>query len=170
MNKNLVIMRDVICVHHPRFKSSRDLKQYGLQHPEIFNVERLVEESMAAVGSYAFIDAAHADFSDGSDSKTSSIGSNPLRVGQNSYRGEISNVETAGGGQKQGALRCVIYNPHRDCLMYYFVPKPVWRDLITIHPSTQIGKIMYSYNRAGDYIARFDGLQCSDFEELCYAA
>ena len=56
MSKNLVLMRDVICIYHPEFRISKDLRAYGMKHPEIFNVERLIEESLAAVGPYEFVD------------------------------------------------------------------------------------------------------------------
>lgn len=169
MSKSLVLMRDVICLYHPAFRKSADLRSYGMKHPHIFNVERLIEESLAAVGPYKFIDGDHCDFSDGTDSKTASIRVNPAKPNGNSYVGEISGVETAGGGRKIGALRCTIYNPHQDELKYYFLPLQMWRDYITIHPTSQVGKIMYTYNRPLDYIARFEGHQCRDFVELARA-
>lgn len=170
MSKQLVLMRDVICVYHPEFRRSADLCRYGMAHPDIFNVERLIEESLAAVGPYKFIDGEHEDFSDGTDSKTASIRVNPVKPGRNTYGGEISGVETAGGGRKGGALRCTIYNPHKDGLKFYFLPKHMWERNITIHPSSGVGKIMYTYNRPGDYIARFDGYECASFEELARAS
>ena len=166
MSKSLVLMRDVICIYHPDFRRSRDLQSYGLRQPHIFNVERLVEESLAAVGPYKFIDGEHCDFDDGTDSKTASIRVNPVRVGGNSHTGEISNVETAGGGRKMGALRCTIYNPHQDNLKFYFLPRDMWSQNITIHPTSWIGKIMYTYHRPSDYINKLEGYQCSSFEEL----
>lgn len=169
MSKSLVLMRDVICLYHPKFRKSKDLRAYGMEHPDIFNVERLVEESLATLGPYKFIDGDHADFSDGTDSKTASIRFNPVRPGLNSHAGEISAVSTAGGGHKLGALRCTIYNPHKDNLKFYFLPKSMWRHNITIHPSSGIGKIMYTYNRAGDYISKFEGFECSSFKELARA-
>jgi hypothetical protein len=169
MSKNLVLMRDVITQYHPEFRKSKDLRAYGLQHPDIFNVERLVEESLAAVGPYQFIDAAHADFSDGTDSKTASIRVNPAVAGGRSHGGEISGVETAGGGRKIGALRCTIYNPHKDQLRYYFLPKRMWQSRITLHPSSGIGKIMYTYHREHDHIVKFHGYECASFVALAMA-
>ena len=169
MSKSLVLMRDVICVYHPEFRNSRDLQSYGLKHPEIFNVERLIEESLAAVGPYKFIDGDHADFDDGTDSKTASIRVNPLKEGGNSYGGEISGVETAGGGRKAGALRCTVYNPHKDSLKFYFLPKSMWSRHITIHPSSGVGKIMYSYHKPYDHIVKLHGYECANFEEMALA-
>jgi hypothetical protein len=169
MSKSLVLMRDVICIYHPEFRVSRDLRAYGMKHPDIFNVERLVEESLAAVGPYRFIDGDHADFSDGTDSKTASIRVNPARAGGNSFLGEISGVETAGGGRKAGALRCTVYNPHKDSLKFYFLPKSMWSRHITIHPSSGVGKVMYSYHKPYDHIVKFHGYECGSFEELARA-
>lgn len=170
MSKAQVLMRDVITEYHPEFRRSQDLRRYGQENPTIFNVERLIEESLAAVGSYRFIDAAHADFDDGTDSKTASIRVNPSAPGRNTHIGEISNVETAGGGQKAGALRCIIYNPHQDGLRYYFLPKSHWQHWITLHPSSGIGKIKYTYNRVRDEIPKFLGFECGSFEELARAS
>jgi hypothetical protein len=169
MSKNLVLMRDVICVHHPKFIKSKTLRDMGMEDPDIFNVERLVEQCLAAVGTYDLIDEAHADFSDGSDSKTASIRVNPQRPGSICHYGEISGVETASGGRKLGALRCTIYNPHKDELKFYFLPKSVWSRSITIHPTSQIGKIMYTYNRYHDYIPKFQGYECNSFIDLALA-
>lgn len=159
-------MRDVIVKYHPAFNTSRDLQRYGLANPEIFNVERLVEESLAAVGGYEFIDADHADFSDGTDSKTASIRERPTQPGRNTFMGEITGVETAAGGQKSGALRCTIYNPHKDSLKFYYLPKYWWRDHILYHPTSGIGKIRYTYNVYHDDIIKFDGFECESFEHL----
>ena len=169
MSKNLVLMRDVISIYHPEFRKSKDLRAYGMKHPDIFNVERLIEESLAAVGPYKFIDGDHADFSDGTDSKTASIRVNPAVAGGNSHLGEISGVETAGGGRKAGALRCTVYNPHKDSLKFYFLPKSMWSRHITIHPSSGVGKVMYSYHKPYDHIVKFHGHECSSFEELARA-
>jgi hypothetical protein len=169
MSKHYVLMRDVITQYHPQFRKSTALCEYGLTNPHIFNVERLVEECMAAVGPYEFIDGDHADFSDGSDCKTASIRLKVAGTSINSFTGEISGVETAGGGRKAGALRAVIYNPHKDKLMYYFLPKRVWANHITIHPTSGAGKVMFSYNKKHDDIVKFTGHECSSFRQLALA-
>jgi aspartate/tyrosine/aromatic aminotransferase len=89
-----------------------------------------------------------------------------------SFAGEIGNVVTAGGSHKSGALRCVVYNPHKPQgeLKYYFLPKDMWENHIVLHPTTGIGKIVYSYNSVKDEIVRFAGFQCKDFRELARAS
>jgi hypothetical protein len=47
MSRELVLMRDLICQYHPEFVSSSDMRRCGLRRPDLFNVERLVEESLA---------------------------------------------------------------------------------------------------------------------------
>lgn len=166
MNKNAVLMRDLICKYHPEFKISPALRRYGVKHSDIFNVERLVEEALAAVGRYRFIDAAHADFSDGSDSKTASISVAPLKPNSACHDGKITNVVTAGGGFKAGALRCTVYNPHQDRLDYYFLPREVWLEMVSYDSVSGIGKIRYSYNRDTDQISRLSDWQCDSFEQM----
>lgn len=171
VGKSEALMRDVICKHHPRFRNSRAVRKFGLECPDHFNVERLVEEAMAHLGDYDFVDGDHHDFSDFSDCKTASIRSAPLVAGQNSYVGEISGVSTAGGGMKAGSLRCVIFNPHapNGGFLHYFLPRSFWVNHITIHPSSKVGKIMYTYNRKTGDIPKFRGYECVGFEELAQA-
>lgn len=166
MSKQLVLMRDLICKHHPEFVNTPALRRYGLKHSSIFNVERLVEECLAKVGRYKFIDAAHADFSDGSDSKTASIREAPQRLDSISHIGQITNVVTAAGGFKAGALRCTVYNPHQDRLDYYFLPRAVWSEMVTYNATSGIGKISYNYNRVSDRIPKLADWQCDSFEQM----
>jgi len=162
-------MRDVICIYHPAFRKSLDLRALGMKHPDIFNVAKLIEESLAAVGHYKVTDGYHADFSDGTDSKTASITKTASIRASNSYHGEITGVTTAGGHLKAGALRCTIYNPHKDSLRFYFLPKSMWSRHITTHPSTGIGKIQYYYHKLHDRIVKLHGYECSSFKELARA-
>jgi hypothetical protein len=166
LSKHRILMKDVICVHHPLFCKSPDLISLGHTSPEIFNVEMLTEQTMAHVGNYAFINNAHADFSDGSDCKTSSISESITKNSKQSFRGSIDRVVSAGGESKKGALRCIIYNPHSQSLRYYFLPKERWVQYVLIHPTSKIGSIQYSYNRVKDTITKFSDYECSSFYEL----
>lgn len=165
--KQLALIKKIISVYHPIYSKNHEFRQHLLQNPDHFNAERLVEECLAAVGGYEFIDQPHYDFSDMSDSKTASIYS--------SNKGEISNVQTAGGTMKVGALRCIIYNPHNqydsdDDLLFYFLPESMWSDLcITRHPTTKLGKIQFTYNPDLNDIKKFMGYKVSSFEELAKA-
>lgn len=110
MSKEFVLMRDVITQYHPAFINSRDMRRTGLANPKLFNIELLVEESLAEVGGYKFVDAKGYDFSDFSDSKTTTVNANTGIV-------TISSVET-----KIGALRITAYNPFKESADCFFVP------------------------------------------------
>ncbi len=168
--KNYLLMKEVITKYHPMFqgKEGKKFAKIALNFTHAFNCERLVEETIASVGGYDFVDEAHKDFNckHNSDLKTCSIGT--YSSNGNSFRGEVSGVITAGGSMKSGALRCIVYNPHYESLMYYFLPKKFWQKELTInrHPSSNVGRIFFSYNRKQNYIPTFYGHECKSFEEL----
>ena len=160
MSKNLVLMRDVICVYHPSFNSSCDLRKFGLEMPDRFNIERLIEETLAAIGPYHYVDEAGYDFTDYSDSKTTTINAN-TRVGS------ISSVET-----KIGALRITAYNPFKDAADFFYVSK---RDLKYVKsPCYGINahkeRILFSYTPKGDTYNMFEDYRVKDFRALARAS
>jgi hypothetical protein len=159
MSKSLVLMRDVICIYHPEFRVSKDLRAYGIKHPDIFNVERLIEESLAAVGPYKFVDEEGYDFTDLSDSKTTTINAN-TRVAT------ISSVET-----KIGALRITAYNPFKETADYFYVSK---RDMKYVKsPCYGVNdhkeRILFAYSKKGDAYGMFEDYRVKNFEELAHA-
>ena len=159
MSKNLVLMRDVICIYHPEFRKSRDLQSYGLKHPDIFNVERLIEESLAAVGNYLLVDREGYDFSDYSDSKTTT-------VNLNSRVGTVSSVET-----KIGALRITAYNPFKNAADYFFVSR---QDLKYVKsPCYGVNdhkeRIKFTYSKKSDSYGMFEDYRVDNFKELARA-
>jgi hypothetical protein len=159
MSKQLTLMRDVICVYHPRFRNSSDIQRFGLECPEHFNVERLIEESLAAVGPYQFVDQEGYDFSDFSDSKTTTINAN-TRVGT------ISNVET-----KIGALRITAYNPFKESADYFYVSK---RDMKYVKSpcygnNDHKERILFTYSKKGDAYGMFEDYRVKSFEDLAQA-
>jgi len=160
MSKSLVLMRDVICVYHPSFNSSRDLQKFGLEMPERFNIERLIEETLAALGPYRYIDEAGYDFTDYSDSKTTTINAN-TRVGT------IGSVET-----KIGALRITAYNPFKEAADFFYVSK---RDMKYVKsPCYGVNdhkeRILFSYSTRGDSYGMFEDYRVEDFRELALAS
>ena len=160
MSKSLVLMRDVICVYHPSFNSSRDLQKFGLEMPERFNIERLIEETLAALGPYRYVDEEGYDFSDYSDSKTTTINAN-TRVGT------VGSVET-----KIGALRITAYNPFKESADYFYVSK---RDLKYVKsPCYGVNdhkeRIVFSYSKKGDNYGIFEDYRVKDFRELALAS
>ncbi len=117
MSKPMILMKEIITQYHPEFKRSRDLCRYGLKHCEIFNVERLVEESLAAVGGYDFVDEDGRDFNCryNSDSKTTTVVNNG---GQK----QAKVLVIASVGNKIGSLRVTIYNPYKSALDFMYIP------------------------------------------------
>ena len=160
MSKSLVLMRDIICVYHPSFSSSPDLQKFGLEMPERFNIERLIEETLAALGPYRYVDEAGYDFTDYSDSKTTTINAN-TRVGT------IGSVET-----KIGALRITAYNPFKDAADFFYVSK---RDLKYVKsPCYGVNdhkeRILFTYTAKGDTYNTFDDYRVKNFRELALAS
>ena len=165
MNKTQRLLEDVIFPYHPEFRMAA-VRRFALRSPHLISIERSVEEAMAAAGGYEFIDGDHCDFPDGTDCKTASVRSRPRLEGSQSHVGEISNIMTAGGGEKKSALRCVIYCAPQDRLDYYFIPKSYWEERITVHPSSGVGKLVFSYHRGDDCIHSLEPFRVRDFEEL----
>lgn len=156
MSKNLVLMRDVICKYHPRFVASRDIRKFGLECPDHFNVERLIEESLAAVGNMEFVDEQGYDFlPDYSDSKT-------VTVNANTRRGEIMSVE-----HKIGALRITAYNPHTDGADYFYVPKSALREIKQpcYGQNEYKERVVFTYSKNGHYNS-FEDFRVKDFDVL----
>jgi len=159
MDKNEILMRDVICIYHPEFIASRDLRKYGMKHPNIFNVERLIEESLASLGPYSFVDREGYDFTDFSDSKTTTINAN-------TRQGNISSVET-----KIGALRITAYNPFKDAADFFYVSK---RDLKYVKSpcygvNAHKERILFQYSKKGDAYGMFEDYRVKTFEDLALA-
>lgn len=159
--KNYLIMRDIVIKHHPEFKKSKDLQEYGLEHPEIFNCERLVEESLAAVGGYNFVDESCRDFddTDNSDSKTVTV------------QPSTPYMEVGGVENKIGSLRITIYNPYSESLDYMYVPKD---DVKTLKEScygknSHKEKLKTRYNSQTNNYNRLEKFRVKSFKDLAKA-
>ena len=102
MTKQELLFHEVIFNHHPDFRTNTVLKDHAIKKPLHFNPEHLVEEAMAHLGGYEFLDADGYDFSDYSDSKTASIGENGVAT--------VGNILGRGkhGEAKIGDLRVVL--------------------------------------------------------------
>lgn len=163
MSKNFVLMRDVIVKYHPEFRKSKDLQRYGLTHASIFNIERLVEESLSSVGGYDFVDETGRDFNDSwnSDSKTTTVipdGSSKTAI--------VSSLEN-----KIGSLRITIYNPFKESIDFMYIPKVS----VDARKEPNYGKASYKeklrirWNAAADRYNAFEIFRLSSFEELACA-
>jgi len=115
VTKNEIMLQEIVFRYHPRFKKSKTLRKLGLENPNIFNVERLIEESIAFIGKLVYVDADGYDvLPDHSDSKTVTLTVLKNKV---SCRGTIGSV-----GAKVGALRVVAFNAMHNCLDFFYIP------------------------------------------------
>ncbi len=91
-------------------KASRDI---ALANPHFFNIEHLVEQAMADIGGYKWVDQVGYDFNDKdlSDAKTCT-----LRRHDNGL--SINKIES-----KVGSFRIVVYNEITDSLDYFYLTK-----------------------------------------------
>lgn len=175
-SKTSAILNEIVFKFHPDFKDNPAARKIFEAHQDLINIERLVEQTMAYVGGYNFVDGYGYDFDDGeaigcpnSECKTASIWPNPIpRGNRNSYKLEISNVCRTGpqGGEKCGALRIVLYNSVNHTLHYYFIPKMYWSNMITIHPTSGIGKIVGTWNSESNLCNKLDMFELDSFETL----
>jgi hypothetical protein len=157
ITKELVLMRDVIIKHHPKFVNSADMQRVGMECPGYFNVEHLVEETLAAVGGYQFVDAEGYDFSDFSDSKTTTVNANTGQV-------MVGSVET-----KIGALRITAFNPFKGSLDYFYVPRSQLNRVRSpcYGNNSHKERILFNYSRKQrDTYGWFEDYRVSSFEEL----
>lgn len=169
INKTIVLFEKVVKQHNPLFKGRNILTQVR-KYPKIFNIEHLIELTMAQLGGYEFVDGAHCDFSDGSECKTCSVHFNPTTPKSNTHRLEISGVVSPGGIKKSGPLRIVLYNPCNSSVSYYFVPNDKIESLgINYHPTTNSGRVFASWNRVTNRIPKLDSYQVDTFEDLAKA-
>ena len=164
MNKHLKLMQEIVCNHHPRFINSPEIQSFGLECPEHFNIERLVEESLAHRGPYGFVDENGYDFTDYSDSKTATVVCNG---GQSQSKVLIiDSVEN-----KIGALRITAYNPYNVSVAYFYVPK---RDVRLLKENTgtrgsaytQKERIRATWSQAQDHYNKLEHYRVNTFLDL----
>jgi hypothetical protein len=168
MCKELVLLRDVITVYHPFYKKPYDKKK-ALARPRDYNIEHLIEQTMAYVGGYKFVDGSLFDFSDKSEGKTASIAPSPKNTSSAIFGGRISGIMTSGGNVKIGSIRTIIYNPHMDNLRYVFLPKDAWDPHMREFGDAHKKSIRFNWNKNTDLIPKFSGFECCNFEELARA-
>ena len=160
MGKNEVLIREIIWDHHPTFKDS--FKSVEKINYDWFNTSKLLEESMAHVGGYELIDTKHADFSDGSDCKTGTIGKK--------RHGNLSRVTSNAGAPKFGMLRIVLYNSITYGLHFYALPKDYWLPFVHNKGTNGEGVIAFRYDHNTQTVPKFEEHKCDTFEDLCLKA
>lgn len=169
MTKELLLMRDVITKYHPLFKNNDYLSYYGIQHPFMFNVEKLVEDCLSALGGYSVVNGWGRDFDDAvnSDSKTVTVVNNSAKRRQ--YVIKIGNVDT-----KIGSLRVTVFNPITAKLDFLYLPKTAVQehkepDGKKTKLSGAKERIRTSWSYASDSYCKLEKYRLATFKELAVA-
>jgi len=169
MSKHTVFMEQIVCKYHPEFKASKDLQMYGIKHAEIFNIERLIEESLASVGGYDFVDEDGRDFNCAynSDSKTVSVVNNG-----GTSQSKVIIIQSV--ENKIGSLRVTIYNPFNNSVDFMYIPKKGVQSLME-NSGTQGNenkikqRIRTSWNEQRDDYNKLEQYRVASFKELATA-
>jgi hypothetical protein len=159
--KNHVLIRDIISKYHPDFITNYPLSKWSLANPQKLNIEGLIEETLAAVGGYDFVDEDGYDFNDTckSDSKTTSVNIKTKVV-------EVKGVEN-----KIGALRITIFNPLKDGVDFMFIPADqVGNYTRACYGTSQFEqRLRMSWNSTKDHYNIYDQFRMPTFTDLARA-
>lgn len=171
LTKDYLLMSEVVAKYLPEYRDcGEELRNHILKRSAHYKVEHLVEEAMAYVGGYQFVNESHYDFSDKSDSKTCTISFTPHKTNGNSYPGVIGNIMSVAGVAKEGAIRAIIYNPHTSGLVYAYLPKAEWdQPGIREYGKANAGRIRFTYNKSADTYSKIEPYIVPDFESLAKA-
>ena len=159
--KNHVLIRDIISKYHPDFITNYPLSKWSLANPHKLNIEGLIEETLAAVGGYDFVDEDGYDFNDSckSDSKTTSVNIKTRVV-------EVKNIEN-----KIGALRITIFNPLKDGVDFMFIPSEHRVNLSRACYGTSLFKerLLMRWSNTLDHYNTFDQFRMPTFTDMARA-
>jgi hypothetical protein len=156
MCKHQVFFEQIIFKYHPEYQSNA-IRKWVRKNPTHFNIERLIEETLACIGGYNFIDAAGKDFNDvdQSDAKTATIRTTDRQF-------TIASVEN-----KVGSLRIVLYNEITAGVEFLYIPKGYVPQLSERCGSgSQKYKIRGTWNQDKDHFNKLHGFRVATFEEL----
>jgi hypothetical protein len=162
--KNQLILKQIITIYNPEYY---DL---DISDPKDYDVSKMLEETMALVGGYTFLDGSHFDFSDGTECKTGSVQRNPRKqngIRTNNHDVRISSTSSGAGVSKTGDLRVVIYNNVTNKLEFFFIPQRDIDKLTSMDGYKKKGDIKTTYNRETNKITALEKYRMSDFVSLC---
>ena len=130
-----------------------------MQDWEFFNPERIVEQTMAQLGDYDYIDATGYDNTDYSETKTGTLR-------RHDRTATISGIITAHSRTpKVGDIRAVIYNEFTESLDYFFLPKAYW-ETIREHGKSNSDILRARYSEESDTIHKWAQHRKDSFLEL----
>lgn len=169
LSKHEMLFEEIISKYHPDIVGNESVIDFCKKNIKWLNIERMIEETMAAVGGYDFVDQPHYDFTDGTDSKTASVAPNSRTYygkETSSYSCEIGGIGNIGENSsvKTGALRVIVYNPHTQELEYYFIPNKDMKKLMRWHASGY--RITTTWNINKQTNNKLDPYRVKDFETL----
>lgn len=157
MSKQRTLLKEIIIPNLPELFASKAARDFALANPHAFNVEHLVELSLARVGEYEFVDGNGYDFDDNSESKTTTVNEKTLSL-------TVMGVEN-----KIGSMRIVAYNPIKESVDYFFLTQQQLR----AYASRASGKntshkerLQARWNAPRDHYNQFEQFRVNSFEEL----
>ena len=158
MSKQRTLLKEIIIPNLPELFATEEARQYALRNPHIYNVEHLVELCLAKVGGYEFVDEEGYDFTDYSDSKTTTVNENTLVM-------TISSVET-----KIGSLRICAYNPIKESVDFFFLTQRELRTyaLPCYGKNSHKERLLARWNAARDCYNSFEQFRVDSFEQLAH--
>lgn len=158
--KKHYIIKNIVLQYYPQYlNTTPEIQEWLLSYPEHFDSLYLMEQTIAMIGGYEFVNEQGYDFNDKckSDLKTVSISINGRRGSAVSYAvTPIRNVKT-----KIGPIRLAVYNIHTDEMMYYVMEPEFYRTLID-----KTDTIKLYYNRQLDGISRIEHCRKKDIVEF----
>jgi hypothetical protein len=158
LNKHQRILQDIAHRHLPEYQDPRRLPDL-LTRWRHYNVEHIVEDAMAHVGGYRYVDENHYDNSDFSETKTGTLR-------QHDRTATISAILSRHGGKaKVGDIRAVIYNEFTAELEYYFLPKAEW-ECLREYGASNSTILRAKYNPETNTIYKWQRFRKPTFEAL----
>lgn len=175
-----------MCKKYALIKDIKQLHPLLRQHVDavnelysLFDVTNIFEHTLADIGGYKFINAAHCDFSDDTEAKTASVTAD-VRNNVSSrvaFSGSITGVSNPAGVLKIGDIRLAVWNEFYNAMDYFYLPTWVWQPLCSQGgPDTlyKKGKVRIGFNskkmeyRFSSANALYDMNQfkCNDIQDL----
>ena len=158
MNKQQRILIDIAHKYLPEYQDPKFLPQFECRWRH-YNVEHIVEDAMAHVGGYEYINEDHYDNSDYSETKTGTLRTHDSTA-------TITNIVSDKGNKaKVGDIRAVIFNEYTGQLEYFFLPKAEWEALREYGDANK--RILRArYNANTGKIIRWERFRVPNFETL----
>ena len=162
MNKHQCILKDIAHQHLPEYQVGKQLPTL-LNNWRHYNVEHIVEDAMAHVGGFEYVNQAHYDNTDYSETKTGTCRQHDRTA---TISGIISRHSKT---PKAGDIRAVIYNEFTQKLDYFFMPKADW-ELMREHGDANCSILRTKYQPHTDTYTKWERFRIKDFDTLAKTA